>query len=157
MSPEQRTLVAASNLIVNRDSLLLVREAKREAHGRYSLPAGKVEPGETIGEAAVREAREETGLTVEVLALVGIYHCPVTSEGTAVVNHVFESRVADGVIAPTEAHPEVRFVPFSELEELASAHRLRGTHVLRALHALRTGRRLPLDLVEVVPASPLPD
>jgi ADP-ribose pyrophosphatase YjhB (NUDIX family) len=130
MRSESKTLVAACNLIVHGDALLLVQEAKPSAGGRYSLPAGKVEPGETIIEAAVREAHEETGLRVEVVALVGIYHCPETSEGTAVVNHVFESRVLGGAVAPTQAHPEVRFVPFGEVEELAVAQLLRGAHVL---------------------------
>lgn len=155
MSPEP-TFVAASNLIVATEDLLLVREAKASARRRYSLPAGKVEPGETIREAAVREAHEETGLHVEVVALVGIYHCPATSEGTAVVNFVFESHIVGGAITPSEAHPEIRFVPFSEVSRLAAAHRLRGAHVLRAFDELRSGRRLPLDLVEVVPAVPLP-
>lgn len=150
-------MVAACNLVVSTDALLLVREAKHSARSRLNLPAGKVEPGETICEAAVREALEETGLQVEILALVGIYHCPATSEGTAVVNFVFESHVVGGAITPTDAHPEVRFVPFGEVEELAAARRLRGTHILSAFHALRSGRRLPLDLVEVVAPSPLPD
>ena len=149
--------MAAGNLVVRSDHVLLVEEAKPSAGRRYALPAGKVEPGETLVDAAVREALEETGLHVQVTSLVGIYHCPATSEGTAVVNFVFESEVVGGVITPTAAHPEVRFVSFDEVEQLAAAHRLRGTHVLRSLRALRSGRRLPLALVELVPASPPPE
>lgn len=154
MNADPPVLVAAANLITSGSDILLVREAKPAARQRFNLPAGKVEAGETIPEAAAREAREETGLDVEVVSLVGIYHCPATSEGTAVVNFVFESRPRGGEIGVSAAHPEVRFVPIAELEAMAAQRRLRGTHILRAVQALAAGRRLPLDVVEVVPASP---
>ena len=57
---------------------LLVRESKPEALGRWSLPAGRAEVGESLREAAAREALEETGLVVEVGRLIGIYHSPIT-------------------------------------------------------------------------------
>src|SRR5687768_13879574 len=94
-------IVAACNLIVSEadgGGVLLVRESKSSARRRYNLPAGKVEVGETIVEAAVREAWEETGLRVLVASLVGVYQCPMTSEATSVVNFVFESHVVAGAI-----------------------------------------------------------
>ena len=60
---------------------VLVQESKASAWSRYNLPAGKPEVGETLTEAAVREAHEETGLTVSVCHLIGIYECRQTSEG----------------------------------------------------------------------------
>lgn len=55
--------------------VLLVRRAD---NGLWGLPSGHVEPGETVAEAVVREVREETGLSVEVRRLCGIYSDPVT-------------------------------------------------------------------------------
>src|SRR4051812_16105074 len=71
-------IIGCCNLIADNSRYLLVQEAKPSAWSRYNLPAGKPERGETLVQAAVREAKEETGLDVTVEHLVGIYQCPRT-------------------------------------------------------------------------------
>ncbi len=56
--------------ITHDDQILLIKRADFEVWG---LPGGRVEAGESVAAAAVREAREETGLTIELTHLVGIY------------------------------------------------------------------------------------
>jgi ADP-ribose pyrophosphatase YjhB (NUDIX family) len=51
--------------------LLLIRRGRAPSRGLWSLPGGRVEPGETLEEAVEREVREETGLTVRAGAPVG--------------------------------------------------------------------------------------
>lgn len=64
--------IAAVGAIAVRDgALLLIRRGHAPSRGRWSLPGGRVEPGETAREALVREMAEETGLVVEVGDLVG--------------------------------------------------------------------------------------
>jgi len=64
--------IAAVGAIAIRDgALLLVRRGHAPSRGRWSLPGGRVEPGETPQDALVREIAEETGLIVEVGDLVG--------------------------------------------------------------------------------------
>ena len=53
--------------------LVLVRRSMEPGAGRWSFPAGFVDRGEVVEEAAVRETKEETGLEVEIASLVGLY------------------------------------------------------------------------------------
>lgn len=57
----------------DRTKLLLTRRAD---NGRWCLPGGAFDPGESISETGVREVKEETGLDVEIVRLVGIYSDP---------------------------------------------------------------------------------
>jgi len=56
-----------------RRKILLTRRAD---NGRWCLPGGHVEPGETVAEACIREMREETGLEVRIVRLIGVYSSP---------------------------------------------------------------------------------
>lgn len=67
-----RPEVAVGAVCVHDGRLLLIRRGRGVAVGRWSLPGGRVEPGETLEDAVRRELREETGLEVTVGALCGI-------------------------------------------------------------------------------------
>ena len=56
--------------------VLLIQRANDPYEGSWALPGGFVDVGETVEDAAVREAKEETGLDVELLRLVGVYSEP---------------------------------------------------------------------------------
>jgi 8-oxo-dGTP diphosphatase len=64
-------IAAVGAIAVRNGALLLIRRGHAPSRGRWSLPGGRVEPGETPQQALVREMAEETGLTVEVGELVG--------------------------------------------------------------------------------------
>jgi len=100
------TEVVCANLIRDQSgSVCLVRESKPQALGRWSLPAGRAEVGESLREAAAREALEETGLVVDIGRLIGIYHSPKTLEGGSAVSFVFESTVVGGEFTTSVEHP----------------------------------------------------
>ena len=151
----ERVIVGCCNLIAEDGRYVLVKEAKASARGRYNLPAGKPEVGETFTDAAVREAREETGLTVAITRLVGVYHCPKTSEGFAVVNFVFAADRVGGQLAPSSGHPEIGYFSRAQIATLASHGMIRGKHIEAAIDDFEAGRSVPLSIVQVVPASPL--
>ena len=66
-----RPQLCVGAVAVDSDRLLLIRRATQPEAGRWSLPGGRVEHGETMVEAVVREVREETGLEVLCDRLIG--------------------------------------------------------------------------------------
>src|SRR5947199_7482056 len=66
-------LVGVGAVIIEGDRVLLVKRAQPPIQGQWSIPGGVLEVGEMVREAAVREAREETGLIVEPGELLGVY------------------------------------------------------------------------------------
>lgn len=92
--------------------LLLVRRGREPSRGRWSLPGGRIEPGETAAEAAAREVREETGLVVEVGALLQI----VRLDGYVVAD--FAATVVGGELRAGDDADEVRWCDEAALREL---------------------------------------
>lgn len=69
------------------DRVLLVQEAKRQCRGLWYLPAGRMEPGESIVAAMRREVKEETGLECEAVTLLAL-----EERGPAWIRFVFLAR-----------------------------------------------------------------
>jgi ADP-ribose pyrophosphatase YjhB (NUDIX family) len=67
-----RPIVGVGAVIVNKDRVLLARRARPPLQGRWSIPGGVVELGETLRQAAEREALEETGLVVKAKEVVEV-------------------------------------------------------------------------------------
>lgn len=63
-------------VVPSEDGIVLIRRGTDPYEGMWALPGGFVEVGETVENAAVREAKEETNLDVELKSLVGVYSEP---------------------------------------------------------------------------------
>jgi len=76
MSKPVTPLLTVDILIVQSGKLVLIRRRNPPFQGHWALPGGFVDVGETVEEAAVREANEETGLDVELQGMVGVFSDP---------------------------------------------------------------------------------
>lgn len=64
--------IVAFVLVNDQDEVLMIQEARESCRGKWYLPAGRMEEGETIEQAAQREVLEETGLVVEITTLLTV-------------------------------------------------------------------------------------
>jgi 8-oxo-dGTP diphosphatase len=109
-------------IIPSERGVVLIRRGNDPFEGRWALPGGFVEVGETLEEAAYREAAEETGLAVEVARLVGVYSDPERDPRGHNVSVAFLARVLSGdLVAATDASEVTVLDPSSV--ELAFDHR----------------------------------
>lgn len=76
MSKKQPALAVDAVVFDTDDRLLLIRRGHPPFKGRFALPGGFVEYGETLEEAAARELHEETGLKARTCRLIGVYSDP---------------------------------------------------------------------------------
>lgn len=83
-------------VIPSEAGVVLVRRGSEPFEGQWALPGGFVEVGETVEEAATREAAEETGLAVELARLVGVYSDPDRDPRGHNVSVAFLARVLGG-------------------------------------------------------------
>src|SRR3954468_3197230 len=119
-----RPYLAASAAIVRDGKILVVRRARPPAHGLFTLPGGVVEVGETLAQAIVREVSEETGLTIEPVALAGFRETIVHDAQTRVERHFvilcFAARWRGGEPELNEELSEARWIDPAELVDLST-------------------------------------
>ena len=127
---EPRPILGASVAVFREGAVLLVKRGKPPGLGLWSLPGGKVEFGETLGEAALRELREETGVAAELNGKAGVYEILVAQLHFVIVCHLGIWRSGEPVAASDAA--EARFVALPELAVLPLA-----PHVAQAVAEAR--------------------
>jgi 8-oxo-dGTP diphosphatase len=109
-------------VIPSERGVVLIRRGTEPFAGQWALPGGFVELGETVEEAAAREAAEETGLAVEVGRLIGVYSEPERDPRGHNVSVAFLVRVLSGELAAATDASEVSVLDPSSVE-LAFDHR----------------------------------
>ena len=114
-----RPFLAVSAAVIRYDKVLLVRRARKPALHLYTLPGGAVEAGETLREAVVREAREETALAIEPVALAGHREVIERDPQGRVERHFvilsFAARWIAGEPVLSEELDDARWVDFSDV------------------------------------------
>lgn len=114
-------MVPSVNVVVVNDDgdILLIR---RTDNDNWALPGGAIDLGESAAQAAIRETQEETGITPEIIGLVGIYtdprhviHYTSNDEVRQEFSIVLTGRPISGQPTPSSESSEVRWVPVADI------------------------------------------
>ena len=97
--------------------LLMIKRGREPGAGLWSIPGGRIEPGETDAEALVREMLEETSLTVQVGRLLGQVRRPGLN-GAVIEIRDYTATVIGGTLRPGDDAADARWVAAGDMDSL---------------------------------------
>ncbi|XP_012892778.1 PREDICTED: 8-oxo-dGDP phosphatase NUDT18, partial [Dipodomys ordii] len=144
--------LSALPLLPPQDEVLLIQEAKRECRGSWYLPAGRMEPGETIIEAMRREVKEEAGLHCDPVTLLS-----VEERGPSWIRFVFLARPTGGTLKTSKEadaeslqagwYPRLSLPAPLRARDVLYVVELAAQYLQQASHPLVLPQELPCSLV----------
>jgi 8-oxo-dGTP diphosphatase len=118
----QPNLTVDALVLDDKKRLLLVERGRDPYKGKFALPGGFVEYGETVESAVVRELEEETGLKAKVLDIFGVYSDPNRDPRGHTVTIVYLMEYQGGEPKGNDDAAAARFFPIDRLPPLAFDH-----------------------------------
>jgi len=125
----------AGALIVHDKRVLLVRRAVEPFKGCWDIPGGFLEPGEHPRDGMLREVKEETGLDVRVIDLLGVYVDRYDFDGVALftLNHYYVVEPIGGTLKAADDVSEYRWFALNQLPDANDIAFEHAKYVLRDL------------------------
>ena len=114
-------LLTIDAVIIYKRKIVLVRRKNPPFKHQFALPGGFVEIGETVEKAAIREAKEETGLDIEIIKLIGVYSDPNRDPRGHTVSICYLAKGSGNLKAGSDAK-ETGLFGLNEIPELAFNH-----------------------------------
>ena len=125
----QAPIVTVGAIVFNGERVLLAQRGQEPNKGRWSIPGGAIELGETARQAVEREVREECGVTVQAGEVVEVLDILQRDPAGALRFHYvvidFLCKVVSGELTPGDDAADVRWVRLDELEALNVLERAR--------------------------------
>jgi 8-oxo-dGTP diphosphatase len=110
--------LSLKSMIIKNGSILLLRRSARNTHdpGLWEFPGGKMNAGETIEDALVREVKEETGLAITLARAAGVAESELPE--WRIVHLIMEARAFTGEVRLSGEHDAYRWVPARDLSNV---------------------------------------
>lgn len=118
-------ILTVDTVVINNESLVLIKRKNDPYQGFWALPGGFVEYGETVEDAALRETLEETGLLINLKDIVGVYSDINRDPRGHTVSICFHAHPIGGKLTPSTDALEAAYFTFDEIfsMELAFDHK----------------------------------
>lgn len=116
--------VAVDLVIVHAGKVLLIRRRYEPFKDTWCLPGGHVDEGEQVEDAALREAKEETGITIELDRIIGVYDAPGRDPRGPVISIAHSAHPTADDLEPEAATDarEAAWFPLDDLPTLGFDH-----------------------------------
>ena len=140
-----KTAIIVGAVIEKDGKYLLVQEAQEKCRGKWNLPAGHLDPNETILEGAKREAKEETGCDIEPTSICQIGNR--VSANDVFISVIFTAKLLHEEITFDKSEIlDAKWFTYEEIEALGDQIR-NQTLMLGAIDNARNGLTAPLSLI----------
>ncbi len=141
-----KTIVA--QVYVKKDNkILMVQENKEGIKGKWNMPAGKLEDGESIIEAAIRETKEETNLNVSIKGLIAIQET-ISSLGQLVILYFLGEYVSGTIKYDKKEISDVKWMSEKEILSL-DKKQIRGAETIEDILKLAKRQTISLDRIKI--------
>ncbi|MCF9046675.1 NUDIX hydrolase [Acinetobacter nectaris] len=148
--------VTVATVIQESNQYLFVEEhSEGFVHTVFNQPAGHIECGETLIDAAIRETLEETGHLVEIDHLIGIYtYRPPMAPNKTFFRFCFAAHIVQEAVSDT-LDPDIIQTIWLSSEALDHSARARSPLVNQAIKDFEAGKNYPLSMIHEHPFTPL--
>lgn len=127
----------------------MVKEAKKKCYGKWNVPAGHLEDGETIFEGAIREIFEETGCKVRLKNMLPIMSGELENTTFMIITFTTEL-LEEKICFNKEEILDVKWISKEELENIGCEDLGDEKLIKRTLEMLRKNKIYPLDIIEIL-------
>ncbi len=140
-------VVIAGCIIRNGNKILMVKEAKKKCYGQWNFPAGHVDEGEKITDAAIRETLEETGCKVKLTGVLPI--CSFDKpEGTRILVKFTADIIEENITFDTNEILDVQWIDTDTIKHM-SREKLRSYDInIAHLKYLEENKIFPLEIFD---------
>lgn len=144
MTAREFISIGVGAVVFRGDEVLLVKRGKAPFKGKWSIPGGGLNHGERIEDAVHREVREETGLTIRLVGLIGVFEALPDEVAEAPYSHIvlidYAAEWVQGEPVAGDDAAEALFVPVEEALVRVSWDKTRQA-VARALEIRRAAAK----------------
>ena len=126
--------ITTDGIIIKNKKILLIKRKNPPFQGRWALPGGFVEYGETTEDSVVREVFEESGLKTKIHQLAGVYSDPKRDPRGHTITIVYILDIIGGELKADDDASDVRFFGIKNLPSLSFDHRGIITEVLQRFY-----------------------
>jgi len=141
-------IIIVGGVVKKDNKYLLVQEAQEKCRGKWNIPAGHLDPGETLMEGAKREVFEECGFNVDITGIAGIGNQVLDND--EFVSVIFSTNIIDGEIKYNK--DEILDVKWYSYEEIMNMHNeLRGYDwITDAISRVENNKTANMDLITIM-------